>query len=79
MRNWASFGSILWLILHIMIVCIGAAVVDNQWLTNAVGNGIVEAIGTSLIATGAAGMILFLYIRSTDELDASKNLWRLSV
>lgn len=51
-----------------MIVCIGVAIADNEWLANTFGKGLAEAVGTSLIATGAAGMILFLYIRSTDEL-----------
>jgi hypothetical protein len=68
MKKWTSFGSILWLILHIVIVCIGVAVTGNQWLATTIGQNLAQAVGTSLVATGAAGMVLFLYIRSTDEL-----------
>jgi hypothetical protein len=67
-KGWASLGSIVWAILHIVILAIGAFTMDSATLTKAFGDGPVDAVGSSLVATGAAGIVLFLYVRTTDEL-----------
>lgn len=61
-RNW------LYLVLHVVVVLLGAYIVavGLPYTESSVSNG----IGTSLIATGAAGWVIFLYVLTSSRASA---------
>lgn len=68
MKSWGSTGSVLWMLMHAAILAIGVFVTDSSYLSSTFDDPITDAVGTSLIATGAAGMLLFVYVQRTDTL-----------
>lgn len=68
MRGWFSPGSVIWVAIHILILAFGAFMMDSSGVTGTIGEEAADAIGSSLIATGAAGILLFIYVQKTDAI-----------
>lgn len=64
MRSWYSPASITWLGGHLFLVLIGLLFVTSEG-QRYIGSIAGVSVGTSLIATGIAGLVLFLYVKST--------------
>jgi hypothetical protein len=58
----------LWILSHTVMVLLGVVFLAAAPLHNLLGQGITEAIGGALIAGGIAGVTLFLYVQTTEEL-----------
>jgi hypothetical protein len=67
MRRLFSQASLVWLGGHIFLVLVGLLMVTTEG-QKLLGNVLGLSVGTSIIATGFAGLVLFLYVRSTDTL-----------
>ncbi|MDN4984656.1 hypothetical protein QY049_15745 [Bradyrhizobium sp. WYCCWR 13022] len=58
----------VWILSHAIMVLVGSLCLSAKSIHAAIGTGIAEGIGGSLIATGIAGASLFLYVVSTDSM-----------
>src|SRR6266436_6460737 len=58
----------LWVVSHSAVVLLGVVLLAAAPLHKVVGQGISEAIGGGLIASGIAGITLFLYVFTTEDL-----------
>jgi len=67
-KHWFSTGSVIWVILHIVMFITGVALMDSESLAEQIGDGAADAVGSSLIATAVAGIILFIHVRRSDAL-----------
>jgi hypothetical protein len=65
----------LWALSHTIMILLGALCLSSPLLHNALGAGVSEGIGGSLIATGVAGISLFLYIANSDSMRASVEMF----
>jgi hypothetical protein len=73
MRSWFSVASLTWLFGHIILVFVGLLIMTTEG-QKLLGVALGESLGGGLIATGIAGLVLFLYIRSTDTLSDRLNI-----
>jgi hypothetical protein len=69
-RGLTSQLGVVWISAHVIMVLLGALFLSSHGLHAALGQGISEGIGGSLIATGVAGASLFLYILTGETLRA---------
>ena len=60
----------IWILCHTVMMLLGTLCLSAQWVHTALGLGVSEGIGGSLIATGVAGISLFLYIAANDAMRA---------
>lgn len=67
-RLWSRLG-VIWVLSHTIMVLLGALFLGT-WSRSWMGTGLAEGIGGSLIASGIAGVSLFLYVSFTDTLRA---------
>jgi hypothetical protein len=67
MRSWFSVASITWLCGHIFLILVGLLIMttEGELLLGLVFG---QSVGSSLVATGVTGLVLYLYVRSTDTL-----------
>jgi hypothetical protein len=64
--------SLIWVFCHILTLILGFAVLSEP-SKKLFGSALAEGIGGSLAATGAAGIVLFLYVVSNDDLREKMN------
>jgi hypothetical protein len=74
-RKLISPTGALWVLSHTIMILLGALCLSAQLLHNALGAGVSEGIGGSLIATGVAGISLFLYIANSEAMRASVEMF----
>jgi hypothetical protein len=67
MRSWLSPASLMWLCGHIFLVLVGMLIMTTEG-QKLLGVAVGLSLGSSLLATGIAGLVLYLYVRSTDTL-----------
>jgi hypothetical protein len=67
-------GSV-WILSHTIMILLGTLVLSAKPVQTVLGIGISEGIGGSLIATGVAGISLFLYIVSSDAMRARAEMF----
>lgn len=67
-------GSV-WILSHTVMILLGTLVLSAKSVQTALGVGISEGIGGSLIATGVAGISLFLYIATSDAMRARAEMF----
>ncbi len=60
----------LWILSHTIMILLGSLCLSAKSVHSALGIGVSEGIGGSLIATGIAGISLFLYIASSGAMRA---------
>ena len=70
MSRWFSPASLVWVACHILIVAIGVFFAARPTILAFLSLGMAQGIGGSLIATGIAGELMFLYIRASDTVRA---------
>jgi hypothetical protein len=58
----------LWLLCHTVMVLLGVVFLASAPLHHLLGQGVTEAIGGALIASGVVGVTLFLYVLTTETL-----------
>ena len=58
----------VWVLCHTVMVLLGALFLSSAALHATLGAGLSEGIGGSLIASGIAGVSLFLYVSATETL-----------
>jgi hypothetical protein len=58
----------LWILSHTVMVLSGVVFLASASLHHMLGQGVTEAIGGALIATGIVGVTLFLYVLTTETL-----------
>jgi hypothetical protein len=68
-RRLLSRLGAVWVLSHIIMVLLGTIFLGT-WSRTWIGVGLAEGIGGSLIASGVAGVSLFLYVSFTDTLRA---------
>ncbi len=68
-RRLLSRLGAVWVLSHIIMVLLGT-LFPGTWSRTWIGVGLAEGIGGSLIASGVAGVSLFLYVSFTDTLRA---------
>lgn len=68
MRNFTSPGSIIWVSCHLIMAILGAATLASDVFANILGEELTSGLGGGLISTGIAGVVLFLYVHTTDSL-----------
>jgi hypothetical protein len=68
-RRLLSRLGAVWVLSHIIMVLLGTLFLGT-WSRTWIGVGLAEGIGGSLIASGVAGVSLFLYVSFTDTLRA---------
>ncbi|KLN62173.1 hypothetical protein WH96_01160 [Kiloniella spongiae] len=77
-RLFQSPTSYIWFSLHTLIFVAGVAFLHIPQLKAFLGEALASGIGTSFIATGATGVVLFLYIFLNDDLKNKFETLRLS-
>jgi hypothetical protein len=60
----------LWILSHTIMILFGTLFLSAKSVHTVLGAGVSEGIGGSLVATGVAGISLFLYIASSDAMRA---------
>jgi hypothetical protein len=68
LRRLTTPLGVLWILSHTVMVLLGALFLSSQALQAALGQGVSEGIRGALIATGIAGVSLFLYILTSETL-----------
>src|SRR5215813_11406383 len=68
MRVWSSPASLLWLFGHLFLAIVGFICISWPKPTEWFGETLAFGVGASLIATGFAGLTLYLYVRRTESL-----------
>jgi hypothetical protein len=58
----------LWILSHTVMVLFGAVFLAAAPIHQLLGQGVTEAIGGALIASGIVGVTLFLYVSTTETL-----------
>jgi hypothetical protein len=69
-RSFTSPASLIWFFGHAVVTFLGMALLTSKLAHGWLGVGISEGIGASLVASGITGLVLFIYIRSSDTLRA---------
>lgn len=67
MKKHARPTAIVWVALHMVIGLLGFIFIKVPGLHSLIGESTATGIGASLIAAGATGVTLFLYIRTSDD------------
>lgn len=70
MRSWTSPASLIWLIAHIGLVFVGILSM-TETAHRVLGSELAQSLGTGILATGVTGLVLYLYVRSTERLQSS--------
>jgi hypothetical protein len=65
----------VWVLSHLVMILVGSLALSAKGFQAAVGTGVAEGIGGGLVATGVAGISLFLYIASSDALRARTEMF----
>lgn len=71
MRAWSSPASLLWLFGHLFLAFVGFVCVSWPKPTEWFGEALAFGVGAALIATGFAGLTLYLYVRRTESLQST--------
>ena len=66
MRPWSSPTSLIWLGLHLFLVLAGMLCMTTEG-ENVFGATLGQSFGSGLLATGVAGMALYLYVRMSER------------
>jgi hypothetical protein len=66
MRSWWSPTSLLWLGVHLILVLGGVLCMTAEG-ERIFGATLAQSVGSSLIATGIAGMVLYLYVKRLER------------
>ena len=66
MRSWMTPSSIMWLAGHVLLVFAGMLCMTTEG-ERAFGEALGESLGSGLLATGIAGLVLYLYVRATES------------
>jgi hypothetical protein len=75
MVRWFSPASIAWVLCHLSFVFLGIFFLRYEPIFSSWGKGVTEGIGSSLIATGITGEILFLHLRASDTIRARLDIF----
>lgn len=67
MRSWWSPTSLMWLGVHLILVFGGMLCMTTEG-ERMFGTTLAQSVGSGLLATGIAGMVLYLYIRLTERM-----------
>jgi hypothetical protein len=67
MRFWRSPTSLIWIAVHGLLLLLGMLAMTTEG-ENIFGNVWAQSVGSSLTATGIAGLVLYLYVRSSERL-----------
>lgn len=67
-------GSV-WILSHTIMILLGTLALSAKSVQTVLGVGVSEGIGGSLVATGVAGISLFLYIASSDAMRARTEMF----
>jgi hypothetical protein len=67
-RSWLSPSTILWISGHLTLLLLGFLIMGSTALQEWWGKPLAEGVGSSLVATGITGAVLFLYVRTSDTL-----------
>lgn len=66
MRSWLSPISLIWLAVHMFLVLCGMLCMTTEG-ENVFGKALAQSFGSGLVATGIAGMVLYLYVRMSEQ------------
>ena len=66
MRAWSSPTSIIWLVVHLFLVLGGMLCMTTEG-EKLFGATLAQSLGSGLLATGIAGMVLYLYVRMSEQ------------
>ncbi|MBW6523277.1 hypothetical protein KZ810_07165 [Sphingomonas sp. RHCKR47] len=66
MRAWSSPTSIIWLVVHLFLVLSGMLLMTTEG-EKLLGATLAQSLGSGLLATGIAGMVLYLYVRMSEQ------------
>lgn len=66
MRSWWSPTSLMWIGAHLVLVFGGMLCMTTEG-ERIIGAALAQSLGSGLLATGIAGMALYLYIRLTEQ------------
>jgi hypothetical protein len=69
MRSWRTPTSLIWLGAHSFLVLAGMLCMTTEG-EKVFGRTLGESLGSGLLATGIAGLVLYLYVRSTEQLQS---------
>ncbi len=75
---WLSPTSISWISLHLVLLLIGIVALDANSYFPQINKPLAEGIGGSLIATGIAGEVLFLYVKMSESVQARLELFTIA-
>lgn len=67
MRSWRSPTSLLWLSAHLVLVFVGMLLVTTEG-QRFLGATLAQSLGSGLLATGIAGLALYLYVRQYEQM-----------
>jgi hypothetical protein len=67
MRSWRSPTSLIWLSAHALLLLLGMLTMTTEG-AGLFGATWAQSVGSSLVATGIAGLVLYLYVKSTERL-----------
>lgn len=67
MESWRSPTSLIWLGAHLFFVLLGMLCMTTEG-EKMFGLALSQSLGSGLLATGIAGLVLYLYVRSTERL-----------
>jgi hypothetical protein len=75
---WLSPTSLAWIGTHGLLFLVGFLISGNHYLVELMGEPLTQGIGSSLVATGAAGWVLFLHVRAADRTRAKLEAFALA-